>query len=252
MAGLATYHWVFLLLAAPCVGSFLSVVVARIPAGESVARGRSACPACGHRLGWRDLVPLVSWLLQRGTCRYCGQAVSWTYPAIELAALGVAVWSLAVTPGWLAWVSSALGWCLIALAVIDARHLLLPDEITLPLIPAGLAVAWAVDPSRLLDHAVGAAAGFLIVSGLRWAYAKVRRREGIGLGDAKLLAAAGAWVSWEGVPGVLLVGAAAALVGHVAWALQDGRGVLGRELPFGPYLAGALWIIWLYGPITVG
>jgi len=252
MADIIAYHWVLLLLAAPCVGSFLGVVVARLPEDRPLVWARSACPRCGHRLGARDLVPVLSWVVNRAKCRYCAQPLSWTYPAIELAAVAVALWSLALTPGWLAWASSALGWSLLALAVIDARHLLLPDEITLPLIPAGLAVAWAVDRARLLDHVIGAVAGFVVVLVLRWGYERVRRREGIGLGDAKLLAAAGAWVSWEGLPGVLLAAAAAALAGHLLWARYAGHGVHGREVPFGPYLAGSIWLIWLYGPITVG
>ncbi|MFQ5773837.1 MAG: prepilin peptidase [Kiloniellaceae bacterium] len=252
MADLIRYHWLVLLLAAPCVGSFLGAAAVRLPESRALLWSRSACPHCGHRLGWRDLVPVLSWLVNRGACRHCGGTVAWTYPAIELAALAVALWSLAVTPGWLAWASSAFGWSLLTLAVIDARSLLLPDEITLPLVPAGLAVAWAVDPARLGPHAIGAAAGFLIVALVRVAYRRLRHREGIGLGDAKLLAAAGAWVSVEGLPGVLLVAAGAALLGHLAWAGLSGRGVRDRKLPFGPYLAGSAWLIWLYGPLVAG
>ena len=187
-----------------------------------------------------------------GACRSCGHALSWSYPAIELAALAIAAWSLATAPGWLAWASAALGWSLLALAVIDIRHLILPDEITLPLIPAGLALAWALDPARLAHHAAGAVAGFVFIVVLRWAYARLRGREGIGLGDAKLLAAAGAWVSWQGLPGVVLVAAVLALAGHVIWIALRGRRVLTREFPFGPYLAAGLWLTWLYGPITIG
>ena len=169
-----------------------------------------------------------------------------------MAALAVAAWSLAVLPGWLAWASCALAWSLIALAVIDARHLLLPDALTLPLVPAGLAVAWAVDPAQLPDHALGAAAGFLTLAAVGLAYRRLRGREGIGLGDAKLFAAAGAWVSWGGLPSVLLLAAAGALAGHLLGARLTGRRLEGRELPFGPYLAAALWLVWLYGPLVVG
>ncbi len=252
MAALAAYHWLFLLIAAPCVGSFLGLLAARLPDGRAVAWSRSACPHCGKVLGWRELVPVLSWLLQRGACRACGGALSWTYPAIELAALVIAAWSLAVTPGWLAWVSAGLGWCLLAMSVIDLRHLILPDELTLPLIPAGLAVAWAIEPSRLPHHAAGVVAGFVLVVVLRWAYGRLRGREGIGLGDAKLLAAAGAWVSWQGLPGLVLVSAGAALIGHVIWSVANGRRDLSREFPFGPFLAGGLWLSWLYGPVTIG
>jgi len=252
MTELLDYHWLFLLLAAPCVGSFLGVVVARLPEGRSVLRGRSACAHCGTVLGFLDLVPILGWALARGRCRPCGAAVSWWYPAIEVAALAVAAWSLAVLPGWLAWAGCALAWTLLALAVIDAKHLLLPDTLTLPLVPAGLLVAWAVAPAKLADHAIGAVAGFVAVAAIGLVYRRLRGREGIGLGDAKLFAAAGAWVSWEGLPSVLLLAAASALVWHLGAARWRGQRHEGRELPFGPYLAAALWLVWLYGPVVVG
>jgi leader peptidase (prepilin peptidase)/N-methyltransferase len=252
MIDILRYHGLFLLLAAPCVGSFLGVVAVRLPQGRSSLRGRSACPHCGTRLGVLDLVPILGWCFARGRCRHCGAGVSWSYPAIELAALIVAAWSLAVLPGWLAWASCVLGWSLIALAVIDARHLLLPDALTLPLVPAGLAVAWWVDPAKLPDHALGAAAGFLALAAVGLAYRRLRGREGLGLGDAKLFAAAGAWLSWEGLPSVLLLAAAGALAWHLVAARLTGRRLTGRELPFGPYLAAALWLVWLYGPVVAG
>jgi leader peptidase (prepilin peptidase)/N-methyltransferase len=241
MAELLTYHWLFLLLAAPCVGSFLGVVTVRLPQGRSSLRGCSACPHCGALLGVLDLVPILGWGLARGRCRHCGEGVSWSYPAIEVAALAVAAWSLAVLPGWLAWAGCALGWSLIALAVIDSRHLLLPDVLTLPLVPAGLAVAWALDPAKLPGHALGAAAGFLALAAVGLAYRRLRGREGLGLGDAKLFAVS-----------TLLLAAAGALAWHLAAARLGGRRPSGRELPFGPYLAAALWLVWLYGPVVVG
>lgn len=241
-----------LLLAAPCVGSFLGVVALRFDGEASAAAGRSACAHCGRTLAWRDLIPLFSWIVARRRCRYCGERLSWFYPAIEVAAFAAALWSLVVLPGWLAWAGAVLGWALLALAVIDAWHLVLPDEITLPLVPAGLAVAWALDPPLVFSHALGALFGFAFVAGARALYARLRGREGIGLGDAKLLAAAGAWVSWQGVPGVLLLAAAGALTGHGLRAWLSGRTLGDRELPFGPYIAGAFWLVWLYGPPTIG
>lgn len=253
MTGILAYHWLLLLLAAPCVGSFLGVLIARLPAGRPVVLGRSACPACGATLGWREMVPLVSWVLLKARCRHCGAPVPAAYPAIELAAFAVALWALAVLPGWLAWAGAGLGWTLLALAAIDFRHRLLPDALTLPLIPAGLAVAWAIDPAMLLDRAIGAAAGFLFVVAVGAAYRRLRGREGIGLGDAKLFAAAGAWVSWQGLPAVLLLAAGAALlvelVGRVRRGARDGAE---RELPFGPWIAVGFWVTWLYGPLTFG
>jgi hypothetical protein len=121
---------------APFVGSFLGVVVARLPEKRDVVGGRSRCPACGHVLGVRDLAPLLSWAVLRGRCRHCGARIGWIYPAVELGALGVAVWAASVVEGWLLWVSCGLGWTLLALAAIDLRHYLLPNALTLPLAAA--------------------------------------------------------------------------------------------------------------------
>ncbi len=243
---------VLLILAAPCTGSFLGVVIERLPVGRPLMAGRSACADCGTVLGPKDLVPLASWLIARGRCRHCGVRLSPFYPAIELGALAVALWSLAVLPGWLVWAGCGLGWALLAMSVIDARHMILPDQLTLPLIPAGLAVAWALDPGRLPEHALATAGGFLLVLAVGATYRRLRGREGIGLGDAKLLAAAGAWVSWEGLPSVLLIAAASGLTGALLRGLAEGKPTARRQVPFGPYLAAGFWLIWLYGPITLG
>ena len=118
MSGAYLWHWLAPVAAAPFVGSFLGVIAERLPAGRPVLIARSACPACDHRLGARDLVPVLSWLFNRGRCRHCGAALGLFYPGIELAALVLALWAAAVVSGWLLWASCALGWVLLALAVI--------------------------------------------------------------------------------------------------------------------------------------
>lgn len=241
---------VFVLLISPFLGSFLGVLVLRLPRGEEVVAGRSRCPHCAATLGVAELVPLLSYLASAGKCRHCGARLSRLYPGIELAALGVAGWAYWVLPGgWLLWAGAALGWALLALALIDLRHFLLPDVLTLPLIPAGLAVAWLVEPGKLLHHGIGAAAGFAAFAALAWGYRRLRGRDGLGLGDAKLFAAAGAWVSWSGLGSVLLWAALPALAVTLALGLKRGR-LSGRTpLPFGAYLAAGLWLTWLYGPL---
>ncbi len=102
--------WLLPVLAAPFVGSFLGLLIARLPVGGAVVLGRSACLACRHPLGPADLVPILSWLLRRGRCRHCGVAISALYPLVELAALGLALWAAAMVSGWLLWASCALGW----------------------------------------------------------------------------------------------------------------------------------------------
>jgi leader peptidase (prepilin peptidase)/N-methyltransferase len=245
-----------LMLAAPFIGSFLGTLIQRLPEGRAVLFDRSRCDACGHVLGARDLIPVVSWLLLEGRCRHCGAKLTVFYPLIELAALAIAIWAFFTVPAPVVWPTAVLGWALLVLAVIDGRHFILPDALTLPLIPLGLAVAWWLDPTELLHHAVGAAAGFLGFAGLARAYKELRGREGLGLGDAKLLAAAGAWVSWSGLGSVLLWAAPVALMVFPAFGTRQetpSKKLSGRSaLPFGPFLALGLWLTWLYGPVHLG
>lgn len=244
--------WIWPVAAAPIIGSFLGVLVTRFEAPASIVFGRSRCDSCGVTLAPLDLVPIVSWLALRGRCRRCEHPIGVFYPAIELAALAVAVWAATIFSGWLLWVSCVLGWALLALAVIDHRHFLLPDIITLPLIPLGLVVTWGNDPSALLDHVIGAAVGFGFVVVLREVYRRLRGREGMGLGDGKLLAASGAFVSWQGLPSVILIASFAALAIALLKFLRGSNIALGDRMPFGTFLCLATWIVWLYGPLMVG
>jgi leader peptidase (prepilin peptidase) / N-methyltransferase len=240
------------IILAPFVGSFLGVVVERLPAGRSIVFGRSACDHCGETLTTRDLIPLVSYLARRGWCS-CGRTtLSWFHPGIELAAVAVALSAAMVLSGWLLWASLGLGWALLTLAVIDWREFVLPDIITLPLIPSGLVVAWAIDPALLGGHALGALAGFAALALIGSVYRRVRGREGLGLGDAKLLAAAGAWLGWHGLPSVVLIAAVSALAVALATALGGSKLAWTSRIAFGPHLALAFWLVWLFGPVVVG
>lgn len=249
MTTLMQPDWLLPLLAAPFVGSFLSLLIARLPAGSAVVFGRSACLACRHPLGAADLVPVLSWLVSRGRCRHCGAAIGALYPLVELAALGLVLWAAAVVSGWILWATCALGWSLLALAVIDWRHQILPDHLTLTLAAGGLVVALALGLDGVLDHVIGLVAGFLALALVRLAYQALRGREGLGLGDAKLAAAAGAWVSWSGLASVVLVAALAALVVTLGRAVAGASLSADTRLPFGPYLALGTWLVWLYGPL---
>ncbi|MEM7023311.1 MAG: A24 family peptidase [Pseudomonadota bacterium] len=239
-----------LLVAAPFVGSFLGVVIDRLPTGEQILVGRSRCDSCDEKLGPSDLVPIVSWLLRRGRCARCQAKLSAFYPIIELAALVVALSAVAVLSGWLLVVSCVLGWALLSLAMIDLRHYLLPDVLTLPLIPLGLLVAWILDPSLLMDHAIGALSGFGTFALIAVLYRRLRGREGLGLGDAKLLAGAGAWLGWASLPGVVLVAALGGLAVTLAQARLGGTMEATTRIAFGAYLALAFWLVWLFGPPT--
>ena len=241
-------------LVAPFVGSFLAVLVDRLPRGESVLLSRSKCRACGRRLSLVELVPILSWLAQGGRCRGCGAGIGLAAPGMEIAAILVALWAAAATPGWLALATSALGWSLLALSAIDARHRILPDELTLPLIPAGLGVALAAPGSDPLAHLVGLVVGGGGAALVAVSYRRLRGREGLGWGDVKLFAAAGAWVGWVALPSLLLLAAGAALtfVSALSLAGRTERLHGASETPFGPFIAAALWLTWLYGPLDFG
>lgn len=245
-------EWYWPLIAAPFIGSFLTVLIVRLPAGEGVVAGRSACPECGHTLGALDLLPLAGWAIRGGRCHHCDVPIPTLYPLVELAAVAVAAWAAAAVPPAVLWPTCVLGWALLALAVTDFREFLLPDGITLPLIPAGLLAAWWIDGAALPDHLIGAAAGFLVFWGIARLYRWLRGREGLGLGDAKLLAAGGAWVSWQGLAGIVLW----ASLSGLAYALI--RAALGKRISatdriaFGTHLCLGIWLVWLYGPPAMG
>ncbi len=234
------------ILVAPIIGSWLGVLVRRWPQGRPVAFARSACEHCGHVLNPPDMVPLLSFIWLRGHCRYCRAPIGWFHFAIELAALAVAI--LAVWAGggvWLVLMNAALGWALLTASWIDAETFRLPDLITLPLILAGLLVCWVEQPAAIYNHAAAAALGYICFRVVDAAYYRLRHRHGLGAGDAKLLAAAGAWLGLAALPYVVFGGALAG----IAMALVAKRGRLHAALrvPFGPALALAFFLLRLGG-----
>ena len=214
--------------------------------------GRSACPSCGHRLAVRDLVPILSWLALKARCRFCQRPISRYYPLVELAAMAIAGLSVLGFDGGQAWLSAGLGWCLLGLAITDWQAFILPDALTLPLIPIGLFQAWssaASDPiSAILDRGFGALAGFGVFVALGWGYQRLRQRAGLGLGDAKLMAAAGAWLGWAALPWVVLLAGSAGLLGAVLANREEGLPAADLAVPFGTYLAASIGVIWFLRP----
>jgi leader peptidase (prepilin peptidase)/N-methyltransferase len=248
MGEAAASEW-SLVLASPFIGSFLGVLIQRLPDGAPIARDRSRCDACGAPLRVRDLVPLFSWLVAGGRCRYCEQPLGWFYPAVELAALAIAVVSVLIDAGQRAWLDCILGWWLLALGWIDLRCWLLPDALTLPLIIAGLAASFIFDPDQLVNRALGAALGYVSLMTIAALYRALRGREGLGGGDAKLLAASGAWLGAAALPQVILLAALSALAAAGSLRLAGIRLGIHSALPFGPFLALATWVLWLFSPI---
>ncbi len=243
------------ILAAPFIGSFLGVLIRRLPEGRPMGVARSVCERCGVALQARDLVPLASYLWQRGKCRHCGMAIDPFHPAIELAAIGVPLWAIMADPAPnRLWADCLLGWTLLALGWIDWRWMLLPDKLTLPLLLAGLLLTGWLQPESIGSHAAGAAVGYLALRGVAWCYRVLRGREGIGAGDAKLLGAAGAWLGLTPLPVVILLAALGGLATAGMLALSGRRLHATMALPFGPCLAAATWLVWLYsaGMVNIG
>jgi leader peptidase (prepilin peptidase)/N-methyltransferase len=168
------------------------------------------------------------------------------------ASVGLAAWAaLTASPAWVLVASLGLGWTLLTLTLIDLATFRLPDAFTLPLAVAGLAVSFALPGRPILDHFFGAAMGYGLLAGIGAAYRRWRGAEGLGLGDAKLLAAGGGWLGWAALPSVLLIGCFAAFAWMAAARLWSGRFEATARIAFGPALALGIWIVWLHGPLQI-
>ena len=257
------------------VGSFLNVVIYRLPvmlqhdwedeartildlpeagarAPFNLVKPDSRCPHCGHAIQWYENIPVVSWLALRGRCSSCSTKISIRYPAIELvSAIMAATVASHIGFGAMLLPALLLSWSLLALTMIDFDTCLLPDQITLPLVWAGLLAAllgWS--PVSLADAVVGAAAGYLSLWSVYWLFKLLTGKEGMGYGDFKLLAALGAWLGWQMIPLVILL---SSFVGAIVGITLLATKIVQRDegIPFGPYLATAGWIALLWGQTIV-
>ncbi len=232
-------------------GSYLNVLIHRLPLGISTVLPPSSCPACGSKIRWFDNLPILSWLLLRGRCRDCGAAISWRYPVFEAAtALAFVGAVLRFGPGWGAVAAALLAALLLALGAIDFDHFLLPDKLTLPGIALGLASQLLVPGGSLSRGLVGALAGAGILLTVAGAWELLRGVEGMGLGDVKMLAAVGAFLGFSGVIVTLVVGTlAGSLVGLALVAAR--RGSFSAKLPFGVFLAAGGLVALFAGPALI-
>ncbi|MEE9217919.1 MAG: prepilin peptidase [Acidobacteriota bacterium] len=227
------------------IGSFLNVCIHRLPRRESIVHPRSRCPGCGALICWYDNVPVLSYVFLRGRCRGCGTHISWIYPAVE-AANAAAYVALAVRygTGFTFVLMAAFASSLIALIIIDARHQILPDLITLPLLALGFASSpWSPEVSltqALAGAALGAAAPAALLLLWKWSFGI----DGMGWGDVKMLAMVGSFLGPARALLTLLSGACLGAVVGVSLMLMR-RGTLRTPLPFGVFLgiaaAAALW-----------
>lgn len=224
------------------LGSFLATLILRWPQGRGVVGGRSACDGCGRTLAVRDLIPLLSALVQRGRCRTCGAHIDPLHGRVEAECAIIGALAIGGMPdlGGVGW--ALLGWTLLTLAILDWRHFWLPDALTLTLAFLGLTIGmWATDVI-LMDRVIGAAIGYGILLAISLGYRALRGRNGLGLGDAKLLGALGAWFGWQALPFILLI---ASMLG-LAVMLVSGRGQSRTaQAPLGTFLALAALPAWI-------
>lgn len=251
------------------VGSFLNVVIYRLPkmlerewaaqcaefSGQeaspqpryNLAVPRSACTGCGALItAWQN-IPILSWLVLKGRCNACSAPISIRYPIVEAisgAAAGFCAWHFGFGPH--ALVAMIFVWCMIALAFIDYDTQLLPDDITLPLVWAGLLINVVGGFTDLRSAVIGAAAGYLSLWSVYWLFKFVTGKEGMGYGDFKLLAAIGAWFGWQMLTLVILLSSVAGAAVGIALIVFAGHG-RSKPMPFGPYLAAAGVIALFFG-----
>ncbi|TLS84431.1 prepilin peptidase [Photobacterium damselae subsp. damselae] len=278
MAIFSYYPWLFPVFATIfglLVGSFLNVVIYRLPIMMerqwrnecieafpdlikadaklntdtfNLSVPRSRCPHCGHLISAVENIPVISWLVLKGKCKSCHAPISRRYPMIELltAALCGMV-AILFPPTWWAIAVIFFTFALIALTFIDIDKMLLPDQITLPLLWAGIFLALlGISPVSLQDSVIGAIAGYLCLWSVFWVFKLLTKKDGMGYGDFKLLAALGAWLGWQMLPVVVLLSSlAGAICGIILLKVQKSD----HQTPFsfGPYLAIAGWISLLWG-----
>jgi leader peptidase (prepilin peptidase)/N-methyltransferase len=270
--------WTLAFCLGASIGSFLNVCIHRIPADESVVHPGSRCPGCGSPIAWYDNVPIVSWLVLGGHCRRCRSTIAARYPIVEAATGGLALlalWRFGATSA--ALVAFAFTAALLLITYIDFDHLFIPDEVSLPGVLIGLAIAAMPGGIGVANAAIGAALGGGILWLVAWSYERSTGIEGMGFGDVKLLAMIGAFLGWQAIPAVLVV---ASIGGSLAGVLvifgARGRRHIGRvrrtfgwrvvptfvrraarrtAIPFGPFLAlgafVALYVPALTLPLTV-
>jgi len=271
MQQVPVFYFVVVLIIGVLIGSFLNVVIYRLPimmekawlrdCAESfpdtslpideqpfnLALPRSSCPQCQHLIGASENIPVLSWLLQKGRCKHCACPIPIRYPCIELLTAFMSFCVAWLLPfDWIVLYGLLFTWCLIALAFIDIDTMLLPDQLTLPLLWLGLLVNLSESFVSLESAVLGAIFGYLILWSIYWGFKLLTGKEGMGYGDFKLLAALGAWFGWQALPLIILMASfSGAIIGiMIIMSSQDKQS---RPLPFGPYLAIAGWAYLIYG-----
>jgi len=228
-------------------GSFLNVVIHRLPRGTSVASGRSKCPGCHQTIAWFDNVPIVSWLLLGGKCRRCSWRIPIRYPVVEvLSAVGavLCVWKFGATLQ-AAWLYAFVA-IMIAITFIDWEHQIIPDPLSIGGTVLGFVGAWMCLDVSVVESLIGAGVGAGIILIIAFAYKAARKVEGMGGGDVKLMAMIGAFMGWQMVLAVLFLAAAAGSV-YGVWLMRRAGGDGKTAVAFGSFLAPAACLMLLTG-----
>jgi leader peptidase (prepilin peptidase)/N-methyltransferase len=255
------YFAIMLFCFGAVVGSFLNVCIYRLPRDESLVTPPSHCPHCGQGVAWHDNVPILGWLWLRGRCRHCRNPISIQYPLVEL------ITALATL-----WVGSQLGptlpmaavllltFAFIVMTGIDLYYYILPDVITLPGVALGLIWTGAAQLGAPIggsplatfpDAFIGALAGGGGLFAFAWLFKRMTGKDGMGMGDVKLLAMIGAWLGWQALPYTLFLAALLGSVAGITWILVSGRD-RSLPIPFGPYLIFGGWTYIFWGPAVYG
>lgn len=251
------------------IGSFLNVCIFRLPRDLSVVKPRSFCPACEHQIAWYDNIPLLSFIILKGRCRYCHEPIQLRYPLVELATgllFSAFVFNLGATlPALRLCVFSAI---LITLVGSDVEERILPDEFTLGGIVAGLLFAWFVPGNVALAYLVlpsshnlnalslaESVIGAVVASGAIWLvgelYFRLRKRDGLGLGDVKMVAMIGAFLGLQGALLTLIFGSLLGGIGGLIYIFFTGKNASTYQLPFGAFLGGSAMAIAIFGEVIV-
>ncbi|MCR5869963.1 MULTISPECIES: prepilin peptidase [unclassified Sphingomonas] len=243
---MADWAWPLLLgILGLVFGSFIATVALRWPQGRSAMRGRSACDGCNKALAAHELIPLFSWVVQRGRCRACGNPIHAAHPATEAAGLAIGIAAGLVAPGWEGVAGAVFGWLLLALAALDLAAFWLPNVLTAALAVAGIADGIFFAPGWI-DRILGGLIGFGLLYLVAFTYRHVRGREGLGGGDPKLFGAIGLWLGASMLAPVLLGASVTGLAVALAMKLSGREIGMTSRLPLGTLLAIAAFPAWLY------
>lgn len=227
----------FTFLVGLSLGSFMNVCIYRLPAGRSIVWPPSSCPKCGERIKLYDNIPVLSYIILRGKCRACGGTVSWQYPLVELAT-GLLSLVLFIRYGFTYqyFLYLLFACSLFVISLIDLHHKIIPDVISLPGIPIGLAASFVINDITWVDSIIGILVGGGSLYLVAFAYEWLTGREGMGGGDIKLLAMIGAWMGWRALPLIVLISSVVGTLAALIFLIQSGKGFRAR-IPFGPFLS---------------